>query len=139
MEICFLRNFVCLFVIAVSAVPASNFKKANLMSLSKASVENNHNVSTNFFAATIENENETVVVFGDRVWKKHGFFNAIKPDFNMEKVNHPVNTLFYINQAYLTVKNNKIIFYCDDFILGQTNHWKFKSTRKYFVLYFEGK
>ena len=119
MEICFLRNFVCLFVIAVSAVPASNFKKVNLMSLSKASVENNHNVSTNFFAATIENENETVVVFGDRVWKKHGFFNAIKPDFNMEKVNHPVNTLFYINQAYLTVKNNKKIFYCDDFILGQ--------------------
>ena len=34
-------------------------------------------------------------------------------------MNHPVNTLFYINQAYLTVKNNKKIFYCDDFILGQ--------------------
>ena len=47
------------------------------------------------------------------------FLMAIKPDFNMEKVNYPENTLFYINQAYLTVKNNKKIFYCNYFILGQ--------------------
>ena len=47
------------------------------------------------------------------------FFNAIKCDFNMEKVNYPGNTLFYKNQAYLTVKRNKKIFYCDYFILGQ--------------------
>ena len=77
------------------------------MSLFKASVENNCNVSTNFFAATIENENETVEVSTKIFWKNHGFFNAIKPDFNMEKVNYPENILFYINQAYLTVKKNK--------------------------------
>ena len=89
------------------------------MSLSKASVKNNRNVSPNIFAATIENVNETVEVSGEKVWKKHGFFNAIKPDFNMEKVNYPENTLFYINQSYLTVKNNKNIFYCNYFILDQ--------------------
>ena len=89
------------------------------MSLSKASIENNRNVNTNFFAATIENENETVEVSGEKIWKKHDFFNAIKSDFNMEKVNYPENTLFYINQAYLTVKKNKKIFYCNYFILGQ--------------------
>ena len=110
MEICFLGNFVCLFVIAVSAVPASNFKKLNLMSLSKALVENICNARTNFFAAAIENENELVEVSGERVCKKHGFFNAINPDFNMEKVNYPENTWFYINQAYLTVKKKKIYF-----------------------------
>ena len=87
------------------------------MSLSKASIENNRNVNTNFFAATIENENETVEMSGEKILKKHDFFNAIKSDFNMEKVNYPENTLFYINQAYLTVKNNKKIFYCDYFIL----------------------
>ena len=47
------------------------------------------------------------------------FLNAIKPDFNMEKVNYQENNLFYINQAYLTIKKNKNIFYCDYFILGQ--------------------
>ena len=77
------------------------------MSLSKASIENSRNVSTNFFAATIENENETAEVSTEKVWKNHGFFNAIKPDFNMEKVNYPGNILFYINQTYLTVKKNK--------------------------------
>ena len=58
------------------------------MLLSRALVENNRNVSTNFFAATIENENETVEVFRENVWKNLCFLNAIKPDFNMEKVNH---------------------------------------------------
>ena len=38
----------------------------------------------------------------------------------MEKVNYPENTLFHINQASLTEKKNKNIFYCDYFILGQT-------------------
>ena len=38
------------------------------------------------------------------------FFNAINPDFNMEKVNYPENTWFYINQAYLTVKKKKKYF-----------------------------
>ena len=85
------------FVIAVSTVPVSNLKKANLMSLSRALVENNRNVNTNFFAATIENENETVEVFRENVWKNLGFLNAIKPDFNMEKVNHRENTSFYVN------------------------------------------
>ena len=68
---------------------------------------------------TIENKNKTVKVSGEKIWKKHSFFNAIKCDFNMEKVNYPENTLFYKNQAYLTVKKNKKIFYCDYFILGQ--------------------
>ena len=108
-----------MFVIAVSAVPVPSFKKANFMILSKASIEKNRNVNTNFFAATIENQNETVDVFGEKIWKKHGFFNAIKSDFNMEKVNYPENTLFYINQVYLTVKKNKKMFHCDYFILGQ--------------------
>ena len=46
-------------------MPVPNLKKAKLMSLSKASVKNNRNVSPNIFAATIENVNETV-----GVWRK---------------------------------------------------------------------
>ena len=46
------------------------------MSLSKASIENNHNVSTNFFAATIGNEYETVEVSREIFWKNYGFFKC---------------------------------------------------------------
>ena len=63
-------------LLAVSTAPVSYFKKGKFMSLSKASVENNCNVSTNFFAATIENENETVEVSTEKFWKNHGFFNG---------------------------------------------------------------
>ena len=37
----------------------------------------------------------------------------------MEMVNFPENTLFYLNQLYLTAKKNKKIYYCDFFIIGQ--------------------
>ena len=80
------------------------------MSLYKASVEDNRNVSMNFFVVTIKNENKTIKVSGEKIWKKHGFFNAMKPDFNMKEVNYPENTLFYINQGYLTVKRTKRYF-----------------------------
>ena len=108
-----------MFVVAISGVPGPNFTTSNLMSLSKASVEDNRNVSMNFFAAAIENENKTIAVSGEKIWKKHGFFNAMKPDFNAKKVNYPENTLFHINQGYLTVKKNKKTFCCDYFNLGR--------------------
>ena len=37
----------------------------------------------------------------------------------MEKLNFPENSLIYFNQAYLTVKKNKKIFYCNFSLLGQ--------------------
>ena len=83
MEICFLRNFVCLFVCYGSQ--CSEFKKANLMSLSKASVKNNRNVSTNFFAVTIENENEAVKVSGEKFWKNTVFLMPFSPILTWRK------------------------------------------------------
>ena len=37
----------------------------------------------------------------------------------MAKVNFQENTLFYLNQSYLTIKKNKQIYYCDYFIIEQ--------------------
>ena len=37
----------------------------------------------------------------------------------MEKVNFPENIILYLNQAYLTVKKSKKIYYCDFLILVQ--------------------
>ena len=47
--------------------PSSLFKKANLVSMSKATTENDKNVSTKIVAATFENENGSEEVSAERV------------------------------------------------------------------------
>ena len=48
------------------------------------------------------------------------FFKDVRLDLNLEKVNMPENTLFYINQGFLSmVKNGDIAMYVQNFILGQ--------------------
>ena len=57
---------------------------------------------------------------GEKVWKENGFFKDIRPELNLEKVNMSENTLYYVNQAFLsTVKNSEIAMYIQNFILGQ--------------------
>ena len=57
---------------------------------------------------------------GERVWSNDGFFKDVRPDLNIEKVNMPQNTLFYVNQSFLSiVKNGDIAMYNYNFILGQ--------------------
>ena len=59
-------------------------------------------------------------ISGEKVWKKNGFFGEIKPEMNIEKVNMPENTLFYMNQGYIsTVKNGDLAMYIHNFIIGQ--------------------
>ena len=41
------------------------------------------------------------------MWRSFGLFDANRSDCNLEKVIIPENTLFYVNQAYLTVLKNK--------------------------------
>ena len=53
------------------------------------------------------------------LWPKYGYFKQQACDFSVEKANMPEMTAFYINQAYLSYKDNKKIYYCDVFILGQ--------------------
>ena len=59
-------------------------------------------------------------VSGEKVWKENGFFQEIKPEMNIEKVNIPENTLLYINQGFIsTVKNGDLAMYVHNFIIGQ--------------------
>ena len=95
------------------------FKKANLVSISKATTENDRNISTEIVAATFEKEIRSKEVSGKRVWKRFCHFDARKSVYGMEKVNYPENTIIYLNQAYLTAKNIQKIYYCDFFTLGQ--------------------
>ena len=53
------------------------------------------------------------------VWKKFGFFKQQAWDFSLEKANMPEMTIFYVNQAYQSYKDNKKVYYCDFYVLGQ--------------------
>ena len=54
-----------------------------------------------------------------RIWQQYGYFNQQPSDFNMKKNNYPENSIIYINQGYLTIKNSKKMYYGDHFIIGQ--------------------
>ena len=56
---------------------------------------------------------------GEEIWQKEGYFGKINPEYNCHKNDLPENCLFYINQAYLTLKDRNSIIYCDYAILGQ--------------------
>ena len=45
------------------------------------------------------------------MWKDFGFFGREICEFNIEKVNMPENTLFYVNQGYQSYKDNKKVYY----------------------------
>ena len=53
------------------------------------------------------------------LWLKCGYFKQQACGFSVEKTNMPKMTAFYINQAYLSYKDNKEIYYCGVFILSQ--------------------
>ena len=57
-------------------------------------------------------------LLGNRYENAMAFFE-MKSDFGMNKVNYPENTLFYLNQAYLTVQKDKNLIYNNHIILGQ--------------------
>ena len=57
---------------------------------------------------------------GEKVWKENGFFKDVRPELNLEKVNMPENTFYYVNQAFIsTVKNGDLAMYVQNFIIGQ--------------------
>ena len=53
------------------------------------------------------------------VWENYRYFNQQTCDFSIEKANLPEMRILYINQAYQSYKDNKKIYYCDYFIIGQ--------------------
>ena len=47
------------------------------------------------------------------LWGKNGFFISQVCDFSLEREYLPENTIFYLNQGYLSYKDNKRIYYVD--------------------------
>ena len=86
-----------------------------MMLLSKEMTDKDRSMKTQLL---IKSEDEKLS--GERVWKENGFFKDIRPELNLEKVNMPENTIYYVNQAFLsTVINGEIAMYVQNFIIGQ--------------------
>lgn len=75
-----------LFVFFFLDVGSPAFKKANLISMSKAMTENDKNISTKIVASNFENEIGSEEVSGEKVWRQFGYFVARKSDYSMEKL-----------------------------------------------------
>ena len=53
------------------------------------------------------------------MWENNGSFLDECCNFNLEKANMPENTLFYVNQGYLTYKDVKKCYYNEIYIVAQ--------------------
>ena len=88
-----------------------------MLLLSKEATDKDRSLKTQLLVTSNDSEEK---LCGERVWKNNSFFQDLRPDLNLEKKNILENTLFYINQSFLsTVKNGDIAMCNHNFILGQ--------------------
>ena len=88
-----------------------------MMLLSKEMTDKDRSMKTQLLIRSNDGDDK---LSGEKVWNENGFFKDIRPELNLEKVNMPENTLYYVNQAFLsTVKNGEIAMYVQNFIIGQ--------------------
>ena len=74
-----------------------------MMLLSKEMTDKERSMKTQLLIRSNDGDDK---LSGEKVWKENGFSKDIRPELNLEKVNMPENTLYYVNQAFLsTVKN----------------------------------
>ena len=91
-------------------------KRSGKISLTKNIALPEQNIQTNIVARRFENgngKNNTCV------WPEFGYFKQQPCDFGMEKEDHPEDSIIYINQGYLIIKDNKRLYYVNFYILGQ--------------------
>ena len=74
------------------------------------------NIQTTIVVTRFENGNEKNTTC---VSPEFGYFKQKPCDFGMEKENYPENSIIYIYQGYLTIKDNKRLCYADCYIFGQ--------------------
>ena len=92
----------------------SVFKRKNFVSITKATTDNNRNVSTKIVGATFENDVGSEEVSGENIWRNYGYFDAKKSNYSMEKVNFPDNTFskdtFNFDTGYFDFLKNELGF-----------------------------
>ena len=101
----------------VESSTSKQIEKANMLLLSKEMNDKDRSMKTQLLIKSGDSDEK---LSGEKVWKENGYFNDIRPELNLVKVNMPENTLFYVNQGFIwTVKNGDLAMYIQNFILGQ--------------------
>ena len=95
-----------IFFLCVAPVSAIDSEISNAVQqsskLSMTKVLKNDRMETTVSAEReLQKENST------DLWKKNGIFSSQVCDFYIEKVNLPEMTISYVNQSYLSYKDNK--------------------------------
>ena len=93
-------------------------KVSKQISMKKNIVFPEKSIETTIITSEFDNENGQVSS-STRIWPQYGYFNQQPISFNMKKSNYPEKSIIYTNQAYLTVKINKKMYYVDYFLTGQ--------------------
>ena len=76
-------------------------------------------IETTVVASGHDGNGQIQVANCTRIWPEYGYFKQQPCDFHMDKDNFQENSVIYINQGYLSVKDNKRMFHADYYILGQ--------------------
>ena len=92
-------------------------KRSGQISLTKNIALPEQNIETTIVATRFENGNGKNTC----VWPAHQYFKQQPCDFHMIWENYPENRILYINQGYLTIKENKKFYYADHYLLSQVN------------------
>ena len=100
---CLVERNIFLCVALVSAIDSRISNAVQQSSkLSMTKVLKNGRMET-----TVSAEREPQKENSTDLWKKNVFFSSQVCDFYIEKVNLPEMTIFYVNQNYLSYKDNK--------------------------------
>ena len=75
----------------------------NSSEINETKITENNGVRTEMSLLTNTSEKKPKSV---SMWKDFGFFGSKICEFNIEKVNMPENTPFYVNQGYKSYKDN---------------------------------
>ena len=94
---------------------SQDIKDSNKISMSK-NIFSDNRVETTITAEKSSFKRNTV-----DVWPEYGYFKQQPRDFGIKKENFPENSIFYLNQGYQSVKDNKNNYYANHFLIGQVN------------------
>lgn len=88
-------------------------KRSGQISMRKTLVLPEKNIQTTIVSTKFENGNGKNATCP---WPKYRRFKQHLCDFSMEKENFPENSIKYVSQGYLTIKDNKKLYYTDYYI-----------------------
>ena len=83
------------------------WEETNLLNLTKQVSNKDRNIK-NQIATTKENTLEELSE--QKTWASDGYFKSQVTNYNIEKIDYSKKSLFYVNQAFLTIQKPKNMY-----------------------------